>query len=301
MNNQTPTYETVTGQIEYTLTSDLVFHYVLQKSKAALKKLVCALKDIDPDDVMKIEVVNPIDLNSSFKETIMDLKLTLNNNEIINIELQMYEDEFWGPRSILYLCRAYDSIGEGDNYSSLKPTTHICITDVDLIEGSDDFYSQYLLLNTKNHIPYSTDFGINMLQLNHIDKATEDDQKNGLVYWAKLFKAETWEEFKALADGNEVIEEVGTLIFELNYDNQAKELMEGRRRYREQLNTSYSAGRIDTENELLPIIAQKDADLANEKAAKEAAIAERDATIKKDKSVIAALEARIKELESLSK
>ena len=98
------------------------------------------------------------------------------------------------------------------------------------------------------------------------------------------------------------------MIFELNYDNQAKELMEGRRRYREQLNTSYSAGKIDTENELLPIIAQKDADLANEKAAKEAAIADRDAaiadrddTIKKDKSVIAALEARIKELEGPSK
>ena len=283
MNNQTPTYETVTGQIEYTLTSDLVFHYVLQKSKAALKKLVCALKDIDPDDVMKIEVVNPIDLNSSFKETIMDLKLTLNNNEIINIELQVYVDNFWCPRSILYLCRAYDSIGNSEDYSNLKPTTHICITDKDLIEGSDEFYSHYLLLNTTNHIPYTTDFGINMLQLNHIDKATEDDVKNGLVYWAKLFMAETWEEFKALADGNEVIEEVGALIFELNYDNQAKEIMEGRRRYREQLNTSYSAGRIDTENELLPIIAQKNADLADAKA------------------TIAALEARIKELEGPSK
>ena len=220
--------------------------------------------------------MNPIDLNSSLKETIMDLKLTLNNNEIINIELQMYEDEFWGSRSILYLCRAYDSIGEGDNYSSLKPTTHICITDVDLIEGSDDFYSQYLLLNTKNHIPYSTDFGINMLQLNHIDKATEEDIKNGLVYWAKLFKAETWEEFKALADGSEVIEEVGTLIFELNYDNQAKELMEGRRRYREQLATSYAAGEINATKKYNTIITQKDA-------------------------TIAALEARIKELEGPSK
>ena len=115
-----------------------------------------------------------------------------------------------------------------------------------------------------------------MLQLNHIDKATEDDVKNGLVYWARLFMAETWEEFKALADGNEVIEEVGTLIFELNYDNQAKELMEGRRRYREQLATSYAAGEINATKKYNTIITQKDA-------------------------TIAALEARIKELEGPSK
>ena len=29
------------------------------------------------------------------KETVMDLKLTLNTNEIINIELQMYMDRYW--------------------------------------------------------------------------------------------------------------------------------------------------------------------------------------------------------------
>ena len=139
----------------------------------------------------------------------MDLKLILNNDEIINIELQMYTDDYWIHRSILYLCRAYDSIGEGDNYLLLKPATHICITDKDLIGNTNQFYSKYLLMNTETHEPYSTDFGINVLQLNHIDKATNKDINNNLVYWAKLFKATTWEEFKALANGNSVIEEVG--------------------------------------------------------------------------------------------
>ena len=39
-----------------------------------------------------------------------------------------------------------------------------------------------------------------MLQLNHIDLATKEDVQNNLVYWAKLFNATTWEEFKALAE-----------------------------------------------------------------------------------------------------
>ena len=62
-----------------------------------------------------------------------------------------------------------------------------------------------------------------MLQLNYTDLATKADIDNNLVYWANLFKATTWEDFKALAKDNPAIE-VGTMIFELNYDNQAKEL-----------------------------------------------------------------------------
>jgi len=287
MQEPNTTYETATGKIEYTLKSDLMFHYVMQKSKAALTHLVCALKGIAPKDVKEIIVQNPIDLNNDSKETIMDLKLTLNNNEIINIELQLYFDKFWNPRSILYLCRAYDSISEGEDYSQLKPTTHICITNIDLIEGNEEFYSHYLLLNVKNHEPYSTDFGINVLQLNHIDNATDDDINSNLVYWARLFMATTWEEFKSLADNNVIIEEVGQLIFELNTDNQAKELMEGRRRYREQLATSYASGKLDAAKEYEAALADKDATIAD----KDATIADKDATI-------AELLAKIKELEN---
>ena len=38
---QGQTYETATGKIEYTLQSDMMFHYVMQKSKGALTGLVC--------------------------------------------------------------------------------------------------------------------------------------------------------------------------------------------------------------------------------------------------------------------
>ena len=295
------TFKEATGIIEYTLTADLVFHYVMQKSEKALINLVCALKGISPDIVQKIIVKNPIDLNKNAKETVMDLKLILNNNEIINIELQMYMDEYWISRSILYLCRAYDSIGEGEDYSLLKPTTHICITDKDLIESNGEFYSKYLLLNTKTHEPYSTDFGINVLQLNHTDNATQNDIDNNLVYWAKLFKATTWEEFKVLADGNEIIEEVGQLILELNTDDQTKELLEGRRRYREQLATSYAAGEINATKKLNTVIEEKDAIIAEKEATiadNKATIADNKATIADKDATIAELQAHIKELEA---
>ena len=249
------TYETATGKIEYNLQNDMLFHYVMQQSKEALKGLVCALKGISPSEVMKIHVENPIELNNLGKATIMDIKLTLNNNEIMNIELQMYSESEWIPRSVLYLCRAYDSIGRGDDYSLLKPTSMYCITDQDLISDAEpEFYAKYQLLNVKTHKKYTDIIGVNVLQLNQTEIATQEDIDNNLVYWANLFKATTWEDFKALAKDNPAIEEVGTMIFELNYDNQAKELLEGQRRYREQMATEYAVGVRDTKKEMQPII-----------------------------------------------
>ena len=260
-NSQKLTYETATGEIEFTLMSDMMFHYVMQNSKKALTGLVCALKGLSTNDVQDILVENPIDLNSAGKETIMDIKLTLNNNEILNIELQVYPDKYWISRSIIYLCRAYDNIGSGDNYSLVKPTTLFCITDQELIPNAEaEFYAKYRLTNLKNHHLYTDKFGINMLQLNHTDLATQEDINHNLVYWANLFKATTWEEFKKLAKDHPDIEEVGNMIFELNYDNQAKELLEGQRRYREQMNSQYTAGYTDAEekyeNEIVKLQAE---------------------------------------------
>ena len=292
--NEPLTYENATGEITYTLTSDLLLHYVMQKSQKALKGLVCALEGIDSESVKSVEVLNPIDLNSCGKETIMDLKLLFNSGKIMNIELQMYTDKFWIARSLLYLCRAYDSLDRSDDYSKLKPTTHFCITNQELFPEYPEFYARFLLLNAKNHQPYTKNFGINVLQLNHIDLATKEDVQNNLVYWAKLFNATTWEEFRALANNNDSIKEVGDLIFTLNTDTQAKEILEGQRRYREQMASQYTAGFTDCEEKLNPIIKQKDKVIAE----KDNVIAEKNNTIAKMKAHNTEIEARNAEMEA---
>ncbi len=149
-----------TGKIEFPLTDDLVFHYTMQRSKNALKGLISALKGIPIEYITDVVVENPITLSANGKETIMDLKVTLNTSEIINIELQMYNDTFWISRSLLYACRAYDCIDEGESYSLLKKTTHICITDQEMFREYPEFYAHYLLTNTNKSYGnyYTTDF-----------------------------------------------------------------------------------------------------------------------------------------------
>ena len=263
-------YKEAKGEIKFTLKDDIVLHYAMQQSERGLIGLVSALEGLKQSDIKSVKVENPIDLSNLRKETVLDLKLTLNSGKIMNIELQTYMDNFWRQRSILYLCRAYDSLKEGENYSCLKPTEHYCITDQNLFPENPEFYAKYRLLNVKNHRLYSDMMGINVLQLKHIDLATKEDEDNDLVYWARLFMAETWEELKALMQDHEELEEVADLILELNTDDQAKEVLEGQRRYREQLATQYAAGVHETQKKYEAIIADKDATIAKLMAENEA-------------------------------
>ncbi len=136
-----------------------------------------------------------------------------------------------------------------------------------------------------------------MLSLNHTDIATEDNIDNNLVYWASIFKATIWEEFKALSAGDPAMEEVGNLILELNTDNQAKELLEGQRRYREMMASQYTAGYTDAEDNYKSIIADKDAVIAD----KDAAIADMNAMLSDKDAEISALKEELENLKNSPK
>lgn len=46
-------------------------------------------------------------------------------------------------------------------------------------------------MNIKKHYIYNDNFTLNVLDLNHIELATNEDKTYKINYWAKLFKAKT--------------------------------------------------------------------------------------------------------------
>jgi predicted transposase/invertase (TIGR01784 family) len=225
-------FEEATGPIDVTLKNDMMFHLVMARSKKALKGLVCALKGLNPDDVKDVELMNPIDYSMyATKEIILDVKVSLNNNEVIDIELQMYKDRPWEERSLLYLCRSFDSIGEGEDYAKLMPTTFIAIMNDPLFPKYPEFYSKYMLLNIKNFQPYSSKIKLNVLYLNMTEKAEQEDIDNKLVYWAELFKTTTWDDLKKLCTRNEAFMEVAQVMYKSNIQSQEKTYLEAHEKY----------------------------------------------------------------------
>ena len=60
---QNISYLYATGQIQYNMTNDYMFRYILQKNKKVLKGLVCSLLHLCPEDVISLEIVNPVNLS----------------------------------------------------------------------------------------------------------------------------------------------------------------------------------------------------------------------------------------------
>ena len=225
-------YRNATGAITVTLRNDMMLHYTMQKSARALKGLICALKGLDPKTVKEVKLMNPIDYGTyNAKEIILDIKVIFNDNEIMDVELQMYHDAYWRQRSLLYLCRTYDSIGQGDKFSQLKPATFVAIMSESLFPDHPEFYSRFQLQNQKYHYPYTTNFSLNVLDLSHTDMATEEDKASGLLHWAKMFLADTWEDLNQAAGNDPTLEEVIDNMYAVNTIPEERTLFEAHQKY----------------------------------------------------------------------
>ncbi len=260
-------FNNATGPIAYPLRTDTMIHYITQNSDYTLRHLISSLKGISYSDIKDIEIKNPTDFTKyDEKKSTLDLKVLMNNGEIINVELQMYFDAYWIKRSLLYLCKAYNSIEEGESYGHLLPTTQICITDKNLFEHEPEFYSHYLFMNVKNHQVYTKNLAINVLQLNQTELATDEDKANNLDYWARLFVADTWEELKALVNEHPEFEEAVNMIYKANADESVKYAIEAENKFRSINAAQYEAGYEAAKEECSEELKKKDIEIASLKA-----------------------------------
>ena len=209
-----------TGKIDYNMTNNYMFRYILQENQKVLKGLICALLHLNPTTVKSVIVQNPIDLSGdvSGKEFILDIKIMLNDDTLINLEMQVANEYNWPERSLAYLCRSYDQLYKGQKYEEALPVIHIGFLDFTLHPSHPEFNATYQMLNVKNHLLYSDKFTLSVVNLKKIELATEEDKKYHIDYWAALFKAKTWEELKMLTKENEYLQEAAESLYVANAD-----------------------------------------------------------------------------------
>ena len=241
----------------------ILFRAVFQENKKALEGLLYALLALPEGSIATIDIENPIELGKVIndKTCILDLKIMLNDKQLLNIEMQVTDYGNWPERSLTYLCRAFDHLKGGEDYSMVRPTMHIGIIDFDLPELSPEFYAEYMLLNVKNHEVYSDKFRLRVLNLNQI-KHVPEDYKNSLYHWAKLFKATTWEEIKMLAEKNDYMGETIVTMHQMTEDEKIAAECAARERYERDTLSIYRKGLREGRAETEAIIAKKDKSLA---------------------------------------
>lgn len=213
------------GKLPFSMTNDYLFCAMLQKNNLVLKSLICSLLHLEASNVQSIEITNPIELGDSLTEKtfILDIKVIMNSNTLIKLEMQVLNYHDWPERSLSYLCRSFSSqLQHGDDYSQVKPAIHISILDFTLFSNYPEFFANYYMMNEKNHQLYSDKLRVSVLCLTQINQATEEDKNYHIDTWARLFKCSDWRELQMLANNDSSIQEAVNTIHQISEDEKLR-------------------------------------------------------------------------------
>lgn len=241
--NRAPQYMRATGKLPYTLINDYMFKALLQKNQKVLKHLICSLLHLQQEDIRSVKVTNPILLGAvqtedfDGKTFVLDINVLLNDQTLINLEMQVADYRNWPERSMAYLCRNFDRLQSGQDYMEIKPTIHIGFLDFTLFPEHPEFYATYMMMNVKNHHIFTDRIALSVVNLKHMELATQEDREWKIDYWASLFKATTWEELKMLAEQNPVMGDAAETIYELTADEAIREQCKAREKQIKEMNT----------------------------------------------------------------
>lgn len=152
-----------------------------------------------------VEITNPIKLGEAIDEKTyyLDISVALNGNVLINLEMQVVNYHDWPERSLVYLCRTFDSMKKGESYRDIKSVMHISLLNFPLFpEYPAEFYATYQFLKVKNHTVYSDKLRLSVVDLTHMDLAMEEYKRHQIDKWAARFRADTamcrWRRFSGL-------------------------------------------------------------------------------------------------------
>lgn len=90
-----------------------------------------------------------------------------------------------------------------------------------------NFYYNACIYISKKYKKYSDSLCLSVLNLSHIQLATEEDKQFRLDQWAALFKATTWEEIQMLTTNNPDFESIADALYILT---EHRDLVEAYRR-----------------------------------------------------------------------
>ncbi|MCI9594981.1 MAG: Rpn family recombination-promoting nuclease/putative transposase [Lachnospiraceae bacterium] len=185
---------------------DYVFKEIMMDEKARIGFLSAILK-LNPEDIKETQMLNTNLRKQSEKEKlgILDVRILMNNNTEIDIEIQLAAMNIWADRALFYLAKMYtEQISAGEDYTVFKKCVSISILDFNLFEHESEFYSCFHIREDSHHFLYTNKMEFHVLELPKLPKELQENSSD-IELWAKFIRAERKEEFDMLAEKNAYI------------------------------------------------------------------------------------------------
>ena len=222
-----------------TLRNDYAFKRVfgVEENKDVLQDFLECILDIPPETISDLELLDKEFHKDSIsdKTGVLDVKLRLKNNTIIDIEIQNRWNSEFIQRTIFYWAKMYtENLKTGEVYTKLPK----CITINIVGEGFDLnslIHSEYNVVEKHINDRLSDELEIHFLNLAKVkeqDENTESDEKKKKLYnWLKFIETDNPEVREMLAQESPMMAKANATIEVMEMSPKEKWLYENRMKY----------------------------------------------------------------------
>ena len=227
-------------------TVDVCFKSLMNNPKVR-KGFIAALLNVAPETIAETTLL-PTALRQDYPDDklgILDVRVSLEDRQQFDMEMQVAYFEYWDARILFYLSKIFtDQLKKGEPYENLKKCIHVSILDFIYFEDDDDCHRMICFCDEKTGKKYTDLMEIQILELRKLPKEVKNDPD--ILNWMRFLGGKTRREFEAMAKKDEYIEEAYRELEKLSADEQAKLEYEARekaiRDYNSQMNSALKRG-----------------------------------------------------------
>ena len=127
--------------------------------------------------IKDLEIIDPynIPMLKGMKDTYVDVKARLENDEIVIIEMQILHHDGFEKRILYNVAKNYSKqLEKGDNYHLLNPVIAITIVDFIMFENTRKVITYFKLIEKNDFIEYSGDIELIFIELPKFNKKLQE-------------------------------------------------------------------------------------------------------------------------------
>jgi len=211
---------------------DVVFHALIRKGNERIAKSI--IKATTKEKIEKVELDNDRYLVGKYPEEklgIVDLKATLDNGTICDIEIQLADNKDTAERFLYYWSRIYSSqLRKGDDYGKLNKVIGIIIIDYELEKTKEvnKLNTKWKIkeVSTGKEIELTDVLELHIIEIPKAKKMLQKEPNNELAQWVMFINNPNESEVSQIMEKNKEIEEAMNELEKISKDRELRRVAE---------------------------------------------------------------------------
>lgn len=211
---------------------DVVFHSLFRVGNEDITKAI--ISAVTKEKIEKIDLNNDRYIIGKYPEEklgILDLKATLNDGVICNIEVQLADNKDTAERFLYYWSRIYSNqLMRGNKYTKLNKVIGIIILDYkfEKLKEIESMHTKWQIKETLTgkEITLTDLFELHIIEMPKAKKILEKDAKNELAQWMIFLDNPNEQEVFKIMEENKEIKKAMKELKQLSQDEELRRVAE---------------------------------------------------------------------------